>query len=796
MFRVVLFMLVLGPAAMINAPAAAVLEEITVTAQKKPERVERVPISLSVLSGDFLATRGLENLEQLSANHPGLDISRNSAAGKVFMRGIGSQGNAGLDQSVSVFLDEIYHGRSRSNKAILADVERIEVLRGPQSTYFGMNSSAGAVAVTTRKAELDQQGGYLRSRVGSDGWRGLSIAYNLPVTDRFAVRAVADYSSLPDVWTMVDPLSGKKTGSGGGGRSSLVRLATTWRPAGGWLVNAKLEAQEIHRQNPYAWQPGRCNNLYGLGLSTQAELDRFWADTGSSQPSPLQLPFSCLDQFADGRFDSRSPAAPFNASGFNGREGMLRVQRAFAGFDLVATTGIYRTDFVFEGNDLSHGGPDHRVLWVRDDADQVSQEIRLQSSAGPDLAWMAGIYWHATEADYETGDADGRNVQNPQFVRTRARQDETTWSAFASAEYSLGGPWTATAGLRYINTEKQFSGSDERIRASTVAQDQRARLRDQVLADRSGDPAAYGAYGTQLRAQFTDERRSFDHFLPALTLSYRAAENAMAYYSWRRGFKAGGFNFRLNGLDRASLTYDSESASVHEIGLKGRFLDQRLGVGVAAFVSDYDDLQQNSNRGDDGVISAAVIRNAARASSDGIELDASWQLAERWRADLSLVWLDARFDDYRGADCTRFQSAISRTDVASRFGAERNGNRCSQDLSGKRLTSAPEWSWRLGLNHQVELTGGWVLQSGLEWIYSDGFFTSPHADSLRRQPAFDKFNGEVSLYPSHDRWRLTLSGTNLLDRLTARQLGQDQDAAVSGLLDDPRRVSLQLVFNF
>ena len=772
------------------------LEELIVRAQKRDQSIEEVPLSLSVLSGAYLDQRNLTTLEQVTASQPAVTVSKNSAASKLYVRGIGSQGNAGLDQSVSVFIDEIYHGRSRNSKLALVDLEQLEILKGPQSVYFGFNSSAGAIAVQTRKPELDEQRGYFRALIGTDDEQGLRAAYNLPVGEQFAVRLVADHSSSDGYWDMVDPQTGAFVGKGGGSDSSMARVSALWRPSDSFQADLKVETQSIERENPYAWQPGRCSNLYGLGLSTQAQLDSFWASTGSAQNSPLALPFTCVSGFADSQFDSRSPAAPFNSSDFDGREALLRLQWHWDDLELVSTTGYYSSDFGFAGNDLTHGAPQNRSFWLEDESSQISHEFRVRSLSTGALGWLAGAYWQSGDADYQTGDADGRNSRNPQFIRTQARQDEEVRSLFGELDWQIDDDWQASVGLRWSRTEKTFSGVDERVRSNTITGAQRSEFAQLVQTDVSGDPSAYTAFGRQTRGQFDSERRSFSDLTPSFKLRYQISDELFGYYRWTQGFKSGGFNFRLNGLDSSTLTYDPERVTANELGVKGLFFDGSLRLGAAIFVSDYRDLQQNSNRGDDGQISAAAIRNAAEASSDGVELELAWQINQAFRLDLSASWLDAQFDRYPGADCTRFQSVISNTDVAAQFGAERNGNRCSQDLAGGTLPHAPDFSSRMRVSHEAKLNSGWLLNSSLEWFYSSEFFTSPHADSLRMQSSHDKFNARVELADTQGQWMLALLANNLSNELTARQLGQDQDAAVSGLVDDPRRVSLQLLYNF
>jgi len=523
---------------------------------------------------------------------------------------------------------------------------------------------------------------------------------------------------------------------------------------------------------------------------------RFWQNTGSAEASPLNLPFSCEAGFVDGEFDSRSPAAPYNRSAYTAENLHMRLNWDLGDFELLSISSTYDVEFMFEGNDLTHGALEERYLWAQDDNRQSSQEFRLLSKNEGPIQYMVGAYWHSGSLHYETGDADRRNARNPQFIQTLATQKEKMASLYSEVDWQISDRLNADLGLRWTQVEKTFSGIDQRIRSNTVAQDQRALFARTLANDVLANPQTYAVFDRQTRNQFTDETRRFSNILPSITLGYRLNERSNLYYRWVKGYKAGGFNFRLNGLDQTTLDFDAETVFAHELGVKADLLEQKLSVAAAIFLSDYKGLQQNSNRGDDGAISAAVIRNAARARSDGFELELSWRPLEAIALDWSATLLDARFDDYQGADCTRFQSVVSRTDVAANFGAARDGNRCSQDLSGGKLAHAPEISSRAALTHNTLISDTLNLATSVEWFYSDRYFTSPHADPLRSQAAFHKFNGRLGLSSTDAQWKLDLVATNLTNKLTARQLGQDEDAAVSGLLDDPRRIILNLRYSF
>ena len=772
------------------------LEEVVVTAWKREQPLDKAPLSLAVLSGTRLHAWAIDDLEAITALQPGLDISRNSNATKVYLRGIGSQGNAGMDQAVSTWIDDVYHGRSRQLMAMLADVERIEVAKGPQSAHLGMNASAGAIAIQTRRAHPGVNEGYIDVTAGERAHHRVNAAWNLPLGESFAVRAVASLTELDGDWDMVDPVTGNKTGNGGGLQARLGRVSARWQPGPGLTIDLKSELQTGDRVNPFAWQPGGCGNLYGLGLGNQAELDVYWQSVDGAGANPFAVPATCSASFTDNRIDHRSPSRTGNRSSYDATEHAARAAWGGGKVRLVLNLGQFETRYLNSGNDLAHGTAVSRRLWISDDSDQASAELRIESIADDQSQWLAGLYWHDGNARFGSGDADGRNRNNPQFIHTLAHQTEVVESVFGTRSIGLAPAWTLSAGLRWTRTTKRFSGVDERIRANTVAAPQRTAFRTQVLDDLSANPAAYHEFGRRERARFEDASRREEEWMPSLNLQWAFTDTTLAYYAWQRGGKAGGFNFRLNGLDATTLEFDAKSVSAHELGIRGLAAQGRLRFGIAAFVSDYRDLQQNTNRGDDGLISAAVIRNVAAASSNGLEFEVAWQPSDRWRLDWSGTLLDARFDDYAGADCTRLQATVAATNIAALFGAMQENGRCAQDLGGARTAHAPRWSSRLGVGYETPAWFGTTLATTLEWFHSADYFTSPHADPLRSQQAFDKFNLRLQLAGASLRWEVALVVTNLTDELTARQLGQDGDAGVSALLDAPRRAFAELRVRF
>lgn len=764
-----------------------------ITARKHSQPYIEVPVSAVVIDGRDIALANTAALQSLTTNIPAVFAAPNSQSSKLFVRGVGSQGNAGMDQAVSVYIDDVFHSRSRMIKGALFDVQSVEILKGPQGTHFGLNTTAGAYVLRTNQAELNSAAGHVSLIYGDNDQLAVQYAKDHALSNDFALRTSLKASTDDGYWTMLDQ-QGNKTADSGTNEHAL-RLSALWKISDILDARARVEYQNIDKDNPFAWQPGGCNNLYGLGLSNQNEINAFWASTGSADNNPLRIPGTCREQFNDNQFDNHSPASPFNQSEFEYLTGVLQLTWQWSDLQLISNTAWFDMQYGFEGNDLSHGTSSQRLFYSTDENAQFSQELRLQAQLLPDLLFTAGGYWHRSETDYQTADADGRNRQNPRYVQSIAQQTETRTSLFTALEWQFWSDLTLDLGYRWSQTDKDFDGKEQRIQFNQLPDAQASAFSDTLFADVTAAPEQYNEFNFRTTAEFNGRDTDFVDQMPSVTLIYEASPELMTYYKWSKAAKSGGFNFRLNNLADTDLVYDPEEAIAHELGLKILAMQGQLQFEMAVFNSNYSNLQQNSNRGDDGIITGATIRNIAKAEANGVELNAKYHFNQHLSLSLMASWLDANFVDYQGADCTRLQSVVSRTDVAAQFGATRNGQACSQNLSGADMHMAPDFSGFTEVEYIFEPVADYQLLSGVQWFYSDGFFTSPHADPLRYQPHFNKLNLHATLRPNNANWQLSFVMKNLTDKLTSRQLGQDGNAAVSGLIDPPRHWSLNFHYD-
>ena len=631
-------------------------------------------------------------------------------------------------------------------------------------------------------------------QAGQFGQLGGTAIWNQAIDDTLAIRAVLHRSDNNGYWTMIDQSGDAIANSSQ--QQALYRLSTRWQPDEQFSATLKLERQQNDQENPFAWQPGGCDNLYGLGLSDQQALNQFWQSTGSNSDNPLKLPATCKPNFVDNTFNSQSPASPHNQSQYDADQAVLTLNWEQDNWTLTSITSAYDNSFELSGNDLSHGTSPQRLLWLQDDVNFVSQAIRVEGSLNPTFDWQAGIYWHQEQVDYRSNDVDGRKQNAPKVTLTTVDQEAEQLSSFIGLTSHINSVLSLETRLQYIHTDKDFSGTArEQNKQSTGAQFN--AFKQQINSDISANPGLYTTFSDQGRFDSGSQNYRFDDWLPEIKLNVTSPASSTfastSWFRWTRGAKAGGFNFKLNNLTEENLTYRHEQVNNYALGTQLSAWNNKLILQAELFTAHYRDLQQNTHLGDDGTVGAAVVKNASRARSQGLDLNGRFAFNQAWSLNWQATWLDARYRDYQFADCTRLQSVVAKTDVASQFGATRQGNICYQDLSGQRMAHAPSLISQTSLMYENTLDSfstALSFSARIDWLYSDGYYTSPHADSLRFQPDYHKVNAWLNI-SDPQKWSLTVSLLNLTDKTTARQLGQDGNAAVSALLDPPKRWSIQ-----
>lgn len=697
------------PPCTVGSTGLTTLDAISVSARKRETSLQETPVAITVLDAQPIQELGGDGLGELSIQVPTLHIGETLAGDQLFLRGAGAGLNQGFEQSVGVFLDGLYLGRGRLARAALLDLERIEVLKGPQGPLFGKNTVAGALS--------------LHSAAPGTGSEGRIQINALPQ------RAGGDLEAM-----RAGPL---------GGSGLQARLALRLGESAGYVRNP-LAGDDEPASRDLAARLTLAHRGDGHRLTARWFTGRFDTDGRHAQLARCAGPGALLAPPDDCTLNRRRVAAAQSPL-FDRERDELTVQIAalhwetdlpWATLNSLSGRVAYDSALLFDA-DLQAAN----VIAVdqTEDYEQWSQELRLSSRGAGAWDWLAGLY--AERADLDTGydsALDLRPAGNPAATSRNSdtRQRSLSLALFGELGYQFNPAWHAGVALRYTRERK-------RVAKTQVI----SRLFEQSP---TGDPlllgtwAAAGIFPHQLAAS----RREAD-LSPEFTLSWQASPTVLGYLRALRGHKTGGFDHAFTaGPERAAaFEFDGETATLYEVGVKTRFPARRLSLDLAVHHTRYHDLQVSTFNGLD-----FTVGNAARATARGVELDLGWRPDPRWQLDASLAWLDARYDRHPGAAC-HFGQTPAQGCLAGR-----------QDLAGHPTQFSPRWSAAARLTRHQPLTADLDLSISLNWLFRDRQAIASDADPFLFQGAYSKFNLHLALGGPARPWELALLVRNLTDK--------------------------------
>ena len=710
------------------APEVFAIDEVLVSARRRVEPAQDVPLSVTVLSNEDLRASQVERLDEIQQLVPSLVVARDQAGRpQFFLRGVGSPPGLlpglAFDPGVGIYLDGVFQPRAAGQLLDLVDVAQIEVLRGPQGTLYGKNTVGGAIKVDTVKPR-DAVEAFAMLRPGNLGSLDTRAMLNFPVAglDRRLLARVAFGSSRNDgyVWNAYRDESLSNL-------DSLAFLGTLrFVPAD----DATIDLTGSWTRNHARQRGGQCvyrtDGAFGALLPPDPDTgETFFDACRASRPFEVESDVaSLLDAESWGTWlDTRAKIGlPGLADGL-----AMRSLTAVQEQSLRARIDIDMTRFFLArqsetGGGTGNGEPRHQQ--------QVSQELQLTGAAlDGRLPFVGGFY-----AEWERGHLDSDLWALPQVVHIRAKNridvDNRTWALFGQATYEIT-PWLGlTGGLRYSEEKK---GADVWWTSPFDAP-------EPLFAD-SAD-ATYGAWTPMA---------SLAASAPRTLLEGSPLEHLLAYFTYARGFRGGGFDAvvtptRPDGIDPVQPEYlDS-----FEVGLKTSSLDGRLTLNLALYESLYDDLQvQTIVASTNAFDPRAVVLNAASAKLRGLELEARAQPVRGLAIEASLSLLDGRFTD--------FDSISAATGDAI-------------DRAGQRIPYVPEVQAHVAIQYALPVaTGGpaWLdgwLTPRLEWYHqSDVIYVAPEVPQ-GTQPAYDLLHARLAYEFLDGRAEVALWGRNLTDQ--------------------------------
>ncbi|HKY90573.1 MAG TPA: TonB-dependent receptor [Nevskiaceae bacterium] len=740
-----------------EASGARQVETVVVTAQKVAQSLEDVPVSVTAIGGDFIRESGTADLAQVAAYVPNVRVDADDLGSpQLFIRGFGTNSfNPSFEGSVGFVQDDVYFGRPGYFTESMFDIERVEVLRGPQGTLFGKNTIAGVFNVAS-KGPTDEWGSDVQVSYGENDTRRAEAGVGGPITDWLGIRVAGLYrDSDGELYnTFLDRDEEKMEQSAGrmrlvltpldGLRSELMAAASTTEAAFWPFQLYRLDSDTENYLQAFDDEVEDDPKDFRTSMNTPGHIQKgsttFALNTsytaedvaGLKSVTPvLVLAWSKfhIDQFNE-LDDSPSDIANLDShEDHNQRSAEFRVSGAAESlFGLGTGVEFVGGAFYFD----SHYDLFARAIAGGDLASYALTEDFLQLATGnaditiPDVGGIGGIP--------VIGDL-GSLVVGEDYYRFDYQQDVRSTALFGQMTWYLDEHWAVTPGLR-INKEKKKA--DTAGRSVCPLKDQgipRPCVMEQLLGSSDYDER--------------NLKRDEDDVSPKIVLQYFLESGGNIYASYTRGFKSGGYNsISLTGQD---LAFKPEKAKTGELGIKGRGLDGSLRYSLTLYYTKFSNLQVLAFNG-----VFFDVSNAASATSQGIESDFEW-LAPWEPLSVTGSWglLDAQYDDYDGAPAP----------ISEGIGAE-------QDLGGRRIAFAPKMT--------ATLTPTITLPfDALQWrfavdvLYQGEQYTDTDLDPATKVDAYTQLGARISLSDLDERWTFTLGGQNLTDK---RVLNQVTDA--------------------
>jgi iron complex outermembrane receptor protein len=602
------------------------LEEIVVTAQRREERLQDVPVAVTALSGEQLSQRNLSEVTDLNGLAPNLQVTTAAAShsnAQVGIRGsLEINGAITQDPTVGLYVDGVFVGKSTGSVFDMLDLERIEVLRGPQGTLYGRNTLAGAINFVTREP-TGEFGGMASVSYGNYDYSLLQASVDLPKVGILSA-SLSGRVEKRDGWVDVvaDPF-GIFTGP------PPVPYVDD-RDSQAWRASLKFDFTEAFKAiYRFDLTDGDTNHVYNQITSIN---EAFYGGFG--------IPFA-LYVHPD-RQDSFSTNIPTSDQVKVQGHSLTMTYDLTDALQLKSITG-YRKMERDDVNDLD-GSPLSLAEATLDiEYDAFSQELQALGSTER-WNYVVGIYY---------SDDDGTTVNALDFFGlfgpfgtlsdSLYGGGAETYAAYAQVDFNWTEQLTLTAGIRYTNEEKNFFRYLHQL-AAPGAEITASGWRDNGFVPiETVLPAGVEPCSKVGRdAVCSDE--SFSDTTPTFTVSYKFSDDLMAYGRYAEGYKSGGFNGETNFMSEVQTPYKPVKQQTYELGLKSQFWDGRAQVNLAAFQNDSEDLQLSVFLGSGSV--ASVVRNAASATVRGFEIEALLQPVEGWLFRLSYGYLDPEFDEF------------------------------------------------------------------------------------------------------------------------------------------------------
>lgn len=719
-------------------------ETIIVISQKRSERLIDVPISVTNVGHEELRQRGIKKLQDIGDVAPNISMTQGKEfSAKITIRGVGANSrNIGFDSRVGVYIDGVYLGQSPAVNQGLVDLERVEVLRGPQGTLFGKNTIAGAINLISQEP-TDEFEGAVNINAGSNNLGEYNLKLNVPLGDTTAAKVFLNKSEedgfMKNTYLNTNP----------GGKDNLAGRVN--------LVSELSDKLQLSFSGDYSTQ-----DIFAF--SDKGVTGVF----GTNGAHPLDALFASihgdvLGGTADNKYESyqdRDVSEDITIWGSS-----LTLDYSMDNDFSFKSITAYRDTSISIVIDSDHSVVDFLRTPYTDVYQQTSQEFQLISPDGEKFKYILGAYLFSLDSTTDRDAIGGPLIAalgidpNSPVVIIDGKVDTRSYALFANGSYDLNEDIVFGFGLRFSSETKDVDWSIDGSNSSVF---------------------------NMATARVVDERTD-TNVSPSLNINYSLSEDSQAYARVSTGFKSGGYNldFVTNDVLEAGIEFDKETVTSYELGYKAELMDYSLRLNTSVFYAAYEDYQVNQYVDLGGGRTALSITNAAEVVTQGLEVELDYQMTDDFKVSGSLGFLDATFDSFIGGGTGGSDASGNYLPSAPKLAASL-GLQYYQDVES--LSSSI--MYRIDYNYTGEQ---------YSTVNNDDDYDIPGTTEtvdFDKAESFSMVNARISLITDSGDWEVSLWGRNLTDSDHLTNSAREFFGGILASYAKPRTYGIEARYNF
>ncbi|AUW60302.1 ligand-gated channel [Sphingobium sp. SCG-1] len=750
------------------------LTDIVVTARKREESVQDIPVAVTAISAETVQRQDLTSIEKIAARTPNLNVGRasNGSGAQLTMRGIGSSSTSiGIEQSVAVVVDGVYYGQGRIINEGFFDLARVEILKGPQALFFGKNATAGVISLTTadptQTFEIKGRAAYEFNAQQAQ----IEAVASGPLSDTLGIRLAVRASKMfegyyrnvaaPFNYATLDVATGV-AGSVVAQPSSedepkekelLGRLTLKWEPTD--QLTATLKASGTYNKaNNNSWNYVAFNCPTGVSQLNGYACGRDFITHQNKIPAEFaaQVPFAKEDGSLYNRYKSWAVTGT-------------------VAYELEDVTLTSVTNYNWNNNRWAcacdfQSSPASNWATENSTYHAFSSEFRALTTFDSPVNLMIGGLYQKTKRTFDqyillAGLTNSAASPENEFLATRKTSftDGETVAAFGQVTWKVIPTVEIAGGVRYTHETKDsfFTQPYNNPGLTTIFRPQ-------------DDPDGLGV---------VTAKQTFNDWSPEATITWKPTSGLLVYGAYKTAYKSGGFsnggiNSKLSTTPFADLTFDPEKARGFEVGIKSTLLDNQLRLNLGLYTYGYSNLQVDFFNSP--IFAFQTLTADARTKGVELEFEYAPRNLEGLNLHGSINYNKARYTDFPDAPCYAGQSQAEGCNVAV-------GAAFRQDLEGQPLSVAPEWTGTLGFAYDMTMGSGMMVGFNADARYSDSYLASGFGALDSRQSSYVTIDAGVRVGPENESWQVALIGKNLTNRfyVTGAVDGPSTGGASGGL---------------